>query len=96
MENSKQGLSPEEIEREKVLKAFFSNGKLMQSPAKMSKRNIAYRIILEEFEFDRDYTEKELNQIISEIYDDYCEVRRHFVDSGWITRRSGIYKRVHE
>lgn len=80
-----------EIEKQRVIKAFFSDGVLIQSPAKFKKRNIAYRIILERFEKERIYTEKEVNEIISEIYGDYCEVRRHFIESGWMTRKDGKY-----
>lgn len=75
-----------QIERQKVLDAFFVDGRLVKSPAKMSKRNIAYGEILKRFEPNRTYTEKEVNTIISEVYDDFCEVRRHFVDHGWMQR----------
>ncbi|MCH5279071.1 MAG: DUF2087 domain-containing protein [Christensenellaceae bacterium] len=75
-----------QIERQKVLDAFFVDGRLLKSPAKMSKRNIAYGEILKRFEPGRTYTEKEVNAIIFEVYDDYCKVRRHFVDYGWMQR----------
>lgn len=84
----------ERIERERVIKAFFRDGRLVQVPAKMNKRIIAYKIILEKFEFDRDYSESEVNEIIRAICDDFCTVRRAFVDSGWMTRNSGVYRRV--
>lgn len=80
-------------EREKV-KAFFKDGRLIQSPAKLSKRHICYRIILEKFELNRRYSEKEVNAVIEEVYDDYCDVRRHFVDFGWMERENGVYRRV--
>ncbi|MBR5947453.1 MAG: DUF2087 domain-containing protein [Clostridia bacterium] len=80
-------------EREKV-KAFFKDGRLIKSPAKLAKRHICYRIILERFEFNRQYPEQEVNAVIEEVYDDYCEVRRHFVDFGWMERDSGVYRRV--
>lgn len=86
-----------QIERQKVLDAFFVDGRLLKSPAKMSKRNIAYGEILKHFEPGRTYTEKEVNAIISEVYDDYCEVRRHFVDHGWMQRdNNGSCYRLNE
>ena len=81
--------SPElQRDRQQVEKSFFRDGRL-----KHSKRNIAYLIILQEFEFDRDYPEKEVNEIISNIYEDYCDVRRYFVEHGWMSRSNGIYRR---
>lgn len=82
------------VEIEKVKRAFFRNGRLTQSPAKMSKRIIAYRIILDNFDTDRCYSEKEVNQIIGTIYHDYCDVRRFFVEMGWMTRKDGVYRRT--
>ncbi len=84
----------DERERERVIKAFFRDGRLMKSPAKMSKRNICYRIILEKFEIGKCYPEKEVNALICEVFEDYCEVRRHFVDYGWMTRENGVYRRT--
>lgn len=81
-------------EIEKVKRAFFCDGRLTRSPAKMSKRIIAYRIILDKFDTDRCYPEKEVNRIIETVYHDYCDVRRFFVESGWMTRKDGIYRRT--
>ena len=75
----------ERIEKERVIKAFFRDGRLIQIPAKMKKRIIAYKIILDKFEYDRDYPESEVNEIIGSICEDFCTVRRAFVDAGWMT-----------
>lgn len=84
----------ERIEKERVIKAFFRDGRLVQIPAKMKKRIIAYKIILDKFEYDRNYPESEVNEIIGSICDDFCTVRRAFVDAGWMTRASGVYRRA--
>lgn len=94
MESNNIPLNNDAAEIEKVKRAFFRDGVLIQSPAKMSKRIIAYRIILDRFDTDRSYSEKEVNQIIETVYYDYCDVRRFFVDSGWMTRKNGIYRRT--
>ena len=43
-------------------------------------------MVLEEladaFEFDRRYTEKEVNLILAEYHDDFCTLRRGLVDEG--------------
>lgn len=91
-----KALQKEAQERQKIIDTFFSDGRLIQSPSKMSKRNIAYRIILDKFEPSKVYTEKEVNEIIRTVYDDYCEVRRHFVEFNWMTRANGLYQRVEE
>ena len=55
-------------------------------------------IILEEiakaFDFDREYTEREVNIIIADFHDDFCTLRREMVGENILTRNNGIYKLV--
>ena len=81
----------EEQYRRKVLKSFMPDGFCTQMPAQLKKRAIVYREIFSHFEAGRSYTEKEVNEIISEIHADYCTVRRGFVGMGWMERSNGIY-----
>lgn len=58
------------------------------------------RIVLEEladaFEFDRRYTEKEVNLILAEYHDDFCTLRRGLVDEGLLARDRTGYWRVRQ
>ena len=58
------------------------------------------RIVLEKladaFEFDRRYTEKEVNLILAEYHDDFCTLRRGLVDEGLLARDRTGYWRVRQ
>lgn len=81
----------EEQYRRKVLKSFMPDGICRQMPAQLKKRIIIYREIFSHFQGGRSYTEKEVNEIISEVHSDYCTVRRGFIGMGWMQRSNGIY-----
>lgn len=85
------GLSITDGEIETVKKSFFRDGRLIQSPSKMRKRHIAYLEIFKLFDAGRSYSEREVNGIIASVYEDFCEVRRHFIDFGWMKRENGVY-----
>ena len=52
------------------------------------------RYLLEQFEWDRRYTEKEVNEIISRTHEDYAALRRYLVDSRRLAREREIYWRT--
>ena len=74
-------------ERE-VISNFFKYGRLVRFPAQRKKQEIILREIARRFEPDRDYPEPEVNAIISEVYDDYCTLRREMIGCGLMTRRA--------
>lgn len=81
----------EDAYRKKVLDTFFENGRLKQIPVQKKKRDICFETILSAFEAGRSYQEKEVNEIISGYYEDYCLVRRWAIDEGYMERRGNIY-----
>jgi biotin operon repressor len=78
----------------KVLRDFFKHGRLTQIPAQRKKREVVLEKIVQSFEFDRAYPEKEVNQIILEFHDDFATLRRELIGLGLLTRENGIYSRV--
>ena len=50
--------------------------------------------ILKQFDFDRKYGEKEVNEIILRYHEDFCTIRREMIAFGMMTRDHEIYKRV--
>lgn len=84
----------EDAYREKVLKAFFVQGCLTQLPAQLKKRRIVLERLVEEFEPERDYPEREVNLILADFHDDFATLRRHFVGEGLMVRERGIYRRT--
>jgi ArsR family transcriptional regulator len=83
----------EDAYRKKVLETFLSRGRLTQLPAQRSKQQIVLEKLAQEFEPDRDYTEREVNRILVEFHDDVAALRRGLVDGGWLERSEGIYRR---
>lgn len=81
----------EEMYRRKVIQSFMPDGYCRTLPAQVKKRQIVYEEIFSQFEPGHTYTEKEVNEIIARVHDDYCTVRRAFVGMGWMTRANGVY-----
>lgn len=84
----------EEEYKEKVIKSFFKYDKLKGIPVQNKKKQIILEKIVESFEKDRDYTEKEVNLIIADFNDDFCTIRRDLIGFNLMERKDGIYKRI--
>ena len=57
------------------------------------KKQIILEKIVEAFEKDKEYTEKEVNLIIADFHDDFCTIRKDLVGFNLMERENGIYKR---
>ncbi|MEG1772135.1 MAG: DUF2087 domain-containing protein [Clostridia bacterium] len=71
------------------IKRFLDDdGKVKQFPSKQNVRLLIYAYIADKFEFNRDYTEHEVNSIISEwhTFGDYFMLRRGLIESGEMSR----------
>ena len=55
---------------------------------------IVLEVIAEAFEYDRIYTEREVNIIIADFHDDFCTIRRNMVGEGLLARDTSGYWRV--
>lgn len=76
-------------EEEKILVSLFSSLeplRLINFPAKEKKKIIVLRKIIEQFEKDKKYYEKELNSILKGIYDDFATIRRYLIEYGFMER----------
>ena len=80
--------------RQKVIKTFFEYGKLRSIPVQRKKKLICYEVIAEHFVPGKVYSEKELNQIISPIHEDYCTIRRDMISEGILCRNGSEYIRI--
>ena len=80
--------------RQKVLDSFLVNGRLVSLPSQQKKREIVLEKLAERFDPDSTYTEREVNVVILDYYDDFCTVRREMVGLGLMERDHGIYRRV--
>jgi ArsR family transcriptional regulator len=86
----------EDAYRDKVLRTFFARGCLTQIPAQLKKRVIVLEKIVQEFEPEHEYTEREVNLILLDINEDIAALRRGLISAGLMTRNKGIYQRVVE
>jgi len=81
--------------REKVVRGFLRDGRLVSIPAKPSKRDLLLDVILDlSFPEDRDYEEKEVNMRLALLHPDVAALRRYLVDARLMTREAGIYRRA--
>ncbi len=84
----------EEAYRRKVLESFFDGERLKAIPVQRKKKLIVLQKIAERFVPGREYGEAELSDIIAEINEDYCTLRRDMVSEGIFRRENGVYVRL--
>ncbi len=76
-------------EREKIIATVFSSLtplRLKIFSAKEKKKIVTLQKIMEQFEVNRIYPEKEVNQILHNIYEDYPTLRRYLIEYGFMER----------
>jgi hypothetical protein len=78
----------------KVLRAFTEGEKLLQIPASRKKRRVILEWLLRDFEVDRRYPEKEVNELLLQHHWDSATLRREFIMNGLMARERGIYWRL--
>jgi hypothetical protein len=82
-------------EREKVVRAFLRDDRLVSIPARPAKRDLLLPVILDRcFPEDRDYEEREVNMRLALLHPDVAALRRYLVDGRLMTRSAGIYRRA--
>ncbi|AOT69293.1 DUF2087 domain-containing protein [Geosporobacter ferrireducens] len=78
-----------EKEKSQILKTAFASLsplRLKDFSPKEKKKIVILTKIAEQFEYGKRYPEKELNQILKAIYDDYPVIRRYLIDYGFMER----------
>ncbi|WP_347437003.1 DUF2087 domain-containing protein [Fodinisporobacter ferrooxydans] len=78
-------------ENEKILKKYFPesiDGSLKTFPLKEKHKLIVLRQIAKRFQSEQTYNEKEINQILKHVYDDYVTLRRYLIEYGFLDRKS--------
>jgi hypothetical protein len=72
-----------------MLDSFIRRGRLTQIPAQHKKWQIILEKLAQECEPDREYTEREVNQILVAFHDDVATLQRDLVDQGLMGRKEG-------
>ena len=78
---------------EDVLRRFFKGGRLDSIPATRSKRAAVLDYLAQNFTPGVHYTEREVNEKLGRLHDDYASLRRYLVDEGFMERADGEYWR---
>lgn len=74
----------------KVLKAFVgADGRIKQFPSQFKKMKVLLRYVVQVFEPEVEYTEKQVNTLLSEFNDDTATLRRELVEEGLLAREGG-------
>ncbi len=78
-----------------VLRSFFdADGRLVQIPAKHTKRLLVLDVLAQEFEPGRRYTETDVNNRLRAYHDDVAALRRYLVENLFLARDAGWYWRT--
>lgn len=75
-------------EKDKILGRYLKDGRITNLPSKEKRRIIILQHIIESFQPNKRYTEKEVNEIIKKIYVDYVTIRRYFIEYGFMDREN--------
>ena len=81
-------------EKQHIIDSFFQNGVLKRMPAQRKKQLVILPEIAKIFEPGRKYTEKEVNALLSPVYEDFVTLRRDLIDARCLLRDRGIYWKV--
>lgn len=82
-------------EREHILKTSFSSLdplRLKEFSPKEKKKVVILSKIAEQFEQARQYSEKEVNELLGRIFDDYVTLRRYLIEYGFMQRTKDCSK----
>ena len=69
-----------------ALRFFNGKGRITQVPAKPDRKAELLDFLQYQFEVGHEYTEKEVNEILKDLYDDYVYLRRLLVESDLLYR----------
>ncbi len=73
----------------KVLKAYLNaDGSIKQVPLQPAKLRVILEYLIPFFEFDTNYTEKEVNTILRRFNEDTAGLRRDLIEAGLLDRES--------
>lgn len=78
-----------EEENAEILKAYFKqglDGPISEFPKKQKRKVAILRQLMKRFEIGQEYTEKEVNSILTEAHPDCVTLRRYLIDYGFLDR----------
>ena len=79
-----------EEEQARSRKKFFPegiNGPMLKFPKKEKQKLATLRVIIKRFEQEKNYSEKEINTILKNVYEDFVTLRRYLIEYGFLDRK---------
>ncbi|WP_046175876.1 DUF2087 domain-containing protein [Domibacillus indicus] len=73
-------------EQEKIIKKFMPEGVLLAFPPREKQRLIIMREVAKKFNPGQIYNEKQANELLLTVFDDYAKVRRYLIEYGFLNR----------
>lgn len=77
-----------------ALRGIIEGQRIVQIPANYKKKLVVLRWLAECFERDRQYSEREVNEIIREHHEDTATLRRELIANQFMQREGGVYWRL--
>jgi hypothetical protein len=82
-------------EEEKLQRAYFDDaGKLKEIPVGQTRQRFVLLRLVEAFEKDVRYPEKEVNERLKTFHPDFATLRRYLIDHQFMNRENNIYWRL--
>ncbi len=75
-------------EQQAILNKYFDGKRLKQFPKQQKRKLVLLQHIAKKFTPQQKYTEKQVNAIIQELYEDYVTIRRYLIEYGFMDRKN--------
>lgn len=76
------------------LRGFLRDGRIEVMPARRSRRLELLGEVAQVFEPGIRYPERDVNELLGALFDDYAALRRYLVDEDFLERTQGEYWRI--
>lgn len=77
-----------EKEKSEIIGTYFDGDQLKSFPKKQKKKLALLQHISEMFDPAKRYSEREVNSILKNVYEDYVTIRRYMIDYGFLDRKN--------
>lgn len=81
-------------ERRRILQSCFHGDQLKEIPSNPRRLEVVLYWLVEQFEPERRYPEREVNALIKRYHPDFAALRRYLIDYGLMERAENIYWRT--
>jgi hypothetical protein len=75
------------------IRAFVRDGRIAAFPAKRPRRRMLLDAVAQAFEPGRTYCEADVDEVLKQLSEDHCALRRYLVDEDFMSRSDGAYRR---